>query len=301
MVLYLLFKIEFMLLKKLLKNFTYKKQLLKIYDFIFNFIYRIKTKGIYDKKEVEIIKEHEKNIFLKINQIAERDPIKAEKFNLKLIINPSKIYQFKINKFVGFEGNHFLSGKDPLVETARQLLDNPNIKTDDTYLYKYFKDFKPKSIGAFYNLNESNKLYTVRSTKEFHPWSDSFPKGFRAGFFGPKDESSVRFRTLRLRNLLENISKFGYMPSKEDIIEGYILKKKEDYRFLVTAGHHRVSVMSLMHLIDDNIFEYLTARIKSFPPSELLIFDEEDVENWPAVKNKFLSVKDSLEMFNKFF
>ena len=290
-----------MLLKKLLKNFIYKKQLLKIYDFIFNFIHRIKTKGIYDKKEVEIIKEHEKNIFLTINQIAERDPIKGQKFNLKLIINPSNIYQFKISKFVGFEGNHFLSGKDPLVETARQLLDNPNIKTNDTYLFKYFKDFKPKSIGAFYNLNKSNKLYSVRSTKEFHPWHDSFPKGFRAGFFGPKDESSIRFRILRLRNLLENISNYGYVPSKDDIIHGYILKKKKDYRFLVTAGHHRVSIMSLMHLIDKNKFEYLTAQVKSFPPSELLTFDEEDVENWPAVKNKFLSIKDSLEMFNKFF
>ena len=290
-----------MLLKKLLKNFIYKKSLLKLYDFIFNLLYIIKTKGIYDKKEVYIIKEHEKNIFLTTNQIAQRDHIKAENFNLQKAIDSSRLYRFKINKFVGFEGNHFLSGKDPLVETARQLLDNPNIKTVDTYLYKYFKDFKPKSIGEFYNLNNSNKLYSVKSTKGFHPWSDSFPKGFRAGFFGPKDESSVRFRTLRLRNLLENISKFGYVPSKEDIIEGYILKKKEDYRFLVTAGHHRVSVMSLMHLIDNNIFEYLTARIKSFPPSELLTFDEEDVENWPAVKNKFLSAKDSLEMFNKFF
>ena len=290
-----------MLLKKLLKNFIYKKQLLKIYDFIFNLIYKIKTKGIYDKKEIDLIKEHEENIFLKTNQIARRNHIKTENFNLQKSTDSSKIYKFKINKFVGFEGNHFLSGNDPLVETARQLLDNPNIKTNDTYLYKYFKDFKPKSIGEFYNLNQSNKLYSVKSTKGFHPWSDSSPKGFRAGFFGPKDKSSIRFRTLRLRNLLENISKFGYIPSKEDIIEGYILKKKEDYRFLVTAGHHRVSVMSLMHLIDNNIFEYLTARIKSFPPSEMLTFDEKDVENWPAVKNKFLSVKDSLEMFNKFF
>ncbi len=290
-----------MLLKKLLKNFIYKKQLLKIYDFIFNLIYKIKTKGIYDKKEIDLIKEHEENIFLKTNQIARRNHIKTENFNLQKSTDSSKIYKFKINKFVGFEGNHFLSGNDPLVETARQLLDNPNIKTNDTYLYKYFKDFKPKSIGEFYNLNHSNKLYSVKSTKVFHPWSDSSPKGFRAGFFGPKDKSSIRFRTLRLRNLLENISKFGYIPSKEDIIEGYILKKKEDYRFLVTAGHHRVSVMSLMHLIDNKIFEYLTARIKSFPPSEMLTFDEKDVENWPAVKNNFLSVKDSLEMFNKFF
>ena len=35
--------------------------------------------------------------------------------------------------------------------------------------------------------------------------------------------------------------------------------------------------------------------------TDLVTFDEEDVENWPAVKNKFLSVKDSLELFNKFF
>lgn len=290
-----------MLLKKLFKKFIFKKQLLKIYDYIFNLKYRIKTKGVYDRKDHEEIAKHEKNICLQSNQIDKRDKLNAEIFNINNEIDISKVYKIKINKFVGFEGNHFLSGNDPLVETTREIVINSRIKFNKTFLYKYFQSFQPKSIGEFYNLKKSNKLHTIKSTKEFHPWSNNFPIGFRAGFFGPKDDSSIKFRAIRLKNLVKNIKKFGYVPSKADIIEGYILKKKEDYRFLVTAGHHRVSVMSLIHLMDKRKFKYLKAKFKSYPPNNFLIFKEEDIMKWPAVKSKFISQEDALEMFNKFF
>ena len=241
------------------------------------------------------------NIFLKNNKISKRVPLKSEIFNINKNIDSSKIYRIRINKFVGFEGNHFLSGTDPLVETARQIERKPNIEFYDTFLYRYFKDFKPKTIGEFYNLKLSNKLYSVKSTKEFHPWNNNYPYGFRAGFFGPKDDSSIKFRTLRIKNLLKNIKRYGYVPSDQDIIEGYILKKKNDYRFLVTAGHHRVSVMSLIHVLDKSLFKSLPVKLKAFPPSKFLTIDENNISKWPAIKSKFLSVDDSLEMFNKFF
>ena len=290
-----------MLFKKFLKHFIYKKQLLKIYNYYLDFIYRIKTKGIYDKKDLKIIEQHEENICLKTNQIDKRTKLKAKIYNINQKIDASKFYKIDINKFVGFEGNHFLSGSDPLVETARELVTNPKREYNETFLYKYFQDFQPKSIGEFYNLKKSNKLYSIKSTKGFHPWSNKFPIGFRAGFFGPKDNSSIKFRMIRLKNLVNNIEKYGYVPYDDDIIEGYILKKKKDYRFLVTAGHHRVSVMSLMHSMDNRRFKYLAAKFKPYPPNNLLIYEENDILKWPAVKNEFISKDDALEMFYKFF
>lgn len=288
-------------LKKLVKNFIFKKQILKFYDYFLNLIYRIKVKGIYDKKDNAIIEEHKKNIFLKSNQISQRIPIKNQFFIISKNIDSSNIYKIKINKFVGIEANHFLSGSDPLVETARQILEEPNIKFYNTFLYEYFKNFRPKSLGEFYNLKLSNKLHSVKSTKEFHPWLNEYPRGFTPGFFGPKDDSSIKFRVIRLKNLVKNIKKYGYMPSNKDIIEGYILKNKKDYRFVVIAGHHRVSVMSIMHILDKSLFKYLPVKFKAFPPSKLITFNEEEILKWPAIKSNFLSVEDSLEMFNKFF
>ena len=105
---------------------------------------------------------------------------------------------------------------------------------------------------------------------------------------------------MRLKNLINNIKEFGYIPSPKDIIEGYILLKNDDFRFVITAGHHRVSVLTAMYItniLDDKLIsvKYDTSRIK------VKIVKENDVQNWFGVKSGFLTAKDALEMFGSYF
>ena len=93
---------------------------------------------------------------------------------------------------------------------------------------------------------------------------------------------------------------FGYIPSSKDIVEGYILLKNDDYRFLITSGHHRVAVMSALHMsgsvdFDNILVKYETNR------SNVKIVDISNSNNWPGVRSGFLKREDAEEMFNAYF
>ncbi len=286
-------------IKKILKFIIKKTKILNLFNFLSSIIYRFKTKGVYDLKSEYLLAQQKSNIFLK--RVIQRKEIISKDIDLNNELNSTEIYNIPINKFVGFECNHFLSGEDPLVETSKQLIENPDLNIFESYIYKYMKSFQPKTLGKLYGLNKKNKLHRINSNKKFHPWIDKYPTGFRVGLFGPKDNSSILYRIIRIKNLINNIQKYGYLPSKDDVIEGYVLKNENDFRFLVTQGHHRVAVMSCLSLINKNQFQKVGVRCKPFYPSKKNVFNSEDVLNWPAFKSGFLIAEDAIEIFNKFF
>ncbi len=210
-------------------------------------------------------------------------------------------FLINIKKFSGFEGHYYYSGHDPLVNTSKQLLNQHNLKPEDSYLFTYYNQFQPKTYGQVYHLNPKNKLHQLKSTDYFHPWIHHTPTNtFRAGLFGPKDISNVKHRLIRLRNLINNINQYGYIPSNDDVIEGYILLKNNDYRFLITGGHHRVAVLTAMYMSGKEIFENVAVKYDSSRVN-VKIVRETEVSNWPGVKSGYLNQEDALEMFNKYF
>ena len=96
------------------------------------------------------------------------------------------------------------------------------------------------------------------------------------------------------------INKFGYIPSDIDIIKGYILISEDDYRFLITSGHHRVAVLKAINKVYPQKFRKVIVTFEK-KRCNLRIVDQNEVENWPAVNNNFCSREDALELFGKFF
>lgn len=260
---------------------------------------------ILDKKSKKELNKHKENFYkdgLEKRNINIFEDVKL--FNVENKETYSKsvnILKVNIKKFSGFEGHYYFSGKDPLVNTAIQLLENMNLKPKESFLYQYYLDFQPKTYGEVYHLKKNNKLHQIESTNHFHPWVNKKPTNkFRAGLFGPKDITNVEHRIIRLKNIISNIREFGYIPSDDDIIEGYILLKKDDYRFLITGGHHRVAVMTAMNMNNKDLFNDVIVKYE-INRSKVKVVNENEVDSWPGVNSGFINKSDALEMFNRYF
>ena len=254
---------------------------------------------ILDKKSEQELAKHRTNFY-------EKNLNKKKKLKIKNIfsidnIEMNTIFKVNIKKFSGFEGSYYFSGNDPLVNTAKQLIENININLDETYLKKYYDNFQPKTYGEVYHVKKENKLHELESTNHFHPWISKYPTNqFRPGLFGPKDISNVEHRVIRFKNIINNINKYGYIPSNDDIIEGYILLRNNDYRFLITGGHHRVAVLTAMHMNNTDLYNEVIVKYEK-KRSNVKIVKESDIKNWPGVKSGYLNKIDALEMFNNYF
>ena len=173
---------------------------------------------ILDIKSDEEIESHIKNKYRK--NLFNRKKIICDKVfgsNNNLFLCPSK-------NFSSFAGSYYFNGNDPLVNTALECLKNPNQNLKDSYLYKYYENFQPQTYGDLYKLRKENKLHELKSTSYFHPWIHNKPTNiFRCGLFGPKHISNVNHRIIRITNIIKNINTFGYVPTHNDCIEGYIL------------------------------------------------------------------------------
>lgn len=262
------------------------------------------SKKILDKKTKSDLLKHKNNCYK--NNIENRKDILNCKlvdkniFNLENIIKDN-IFYVNIKKFTGFEGNYYFNGKDPLVKTSLELLENKNKKIMSTSLYKYFNNFQPKNYRDLYNLSPENKLNKILSTQYFRPWLHKKPTPeFRAGLFGPKDISSIELRLVRLKNLITNIRQYGYIPNSRDIIEGYILLKSDDYRFIITGGHHRIGVLTSFYIKNIGNYENILVKYEN-KRSQVKIVRECDVEKWPGVKSGYINKESALEFFNSHF
>ena len=149
-----------------------------------------------------------------------------------------------------------------------------------------------------FNLKESNKYYDLGSEYEFLPWLDSAPKkNIIQGF---TDISIIKMRFFKIRNLINNIFEFGYIPTYQDIIKGYFLIKGDKYRFIVLQGWHRLAVLKALNNKCPGQFKYIPAAI-DFDRSDIKIASEENIKKWPAIKNGSTSFFDAKEIFSSYF
>ena len=138
----------------------------------------------FSKDRFELLK-HNLN-FYSFN-LKERKALKVnEEYTYKSNIK-EKYFKVDINKFTGFDGFYTFNGKAPLLKTAIELFKSPKIKLEESYLYSFYKNFKPKNYGQLYKLSSNNFLYQLSSHYQFKPWINSYIdyRFVRKGLFGP--------------------------------------------------------------------------------------------------------------------
>jgi len=220
-----------------------------------------------------------------------------------------------LEKCVSFIGSQMSSPTDPLTSTARQLLDNPNLNDNDTSLYRFYQNFRPRTYAEVFHV-ESKFYKGLSSHSFFYPWLHEryhpirSHKDMRLGLFGPKHDSHVEHRVIRLKNLLKTLKKHDYRPGMLNDVSGgyvtgyYLYDEKGDYRFVVVRGHHRVA--SLIALGKTEI-PVLIDSIGGHPvyPEQVIRgcerVDLKNINNWPGVKSGQVTVDDARDHFNAFF
>ena len=271
-----------------------KQKLSVLVNFIFNIFYQ---KIKYNKEYLisvsnEEILKHESNFY-------ERQVKKRTEFNLDNSLN------LKIDKLVLDNSISLCDPINPLVATVKELLSDPHIKLEETNLFKYFQIFKPKNLMEvfFLNTDDNNiknfsRLNNLNQYTLFYPWFHKYPQRFLVpGMFGPKDISFPKLRYIRLKNLIFLIQKYDYVPSKEDQICGYKLVNDNDFRFVITAGSHRSSVLKALDKKTYIAVKFDDLRVnRNF--FEIRI---QDIKSWPGVSSGYISKKEAERMFLGFF
>ena len=188
-----------------------------------------------------------------------------------------------------------------MLKTAIEIYKNPLINIKDSYLHNYYEKFQPKNFGEVYNLNKNNILYDLPSLLDFKPWLDEFPdyKKNSKGIFGPPVINEIEHRLTRLKNLFTNIEKFGYLSTESDVIKGYLLLLKDDYKFLITSGHHRVAVLKTLNIFYKGKYGQILVKFDSKRASKKVI-NIKNIDKWPGIISSYCSEDDALEFFYKF-
>ena len=183
---------------------------------------------ILDKKSKQEIDKHKSN-FYRADVCSRNGANSNSYFSLDNLVLDSSPFYVAVDKFSGFEGHYYYNEKDPLVKTAKQLIENPDLDLIDSYLFEYYQSFQPQTYGQVYQLSKKNKLHLLPQTSFFHPWLHSTPTNvFRAGLFGPKDITNVQHRVLRLKNLIKKIDEYASGGYAFNLIGGILYELKMD-------------------------------------------------------------------------
>ena len=196
---------------------------------------------------------------------------------------------------------------NPLVLTVNELNSNPNIELKNSSIYKFFKNHKPKNLTELFFLDKNKSKTKLGSRLDklsqftlFYPWLHKYPQRFLVpGMFGPKDISFPESRFIRLKNLIYLITKYGFKNEENDQISGYMLSMKNDYRFVITAGAHRASVLKSMFY---DKFKYVEVSYDNLRVDEKYFKVKlEDIDSWPGVKSGYIKKEEAEELFTGFF
>lgn len=295
---------------KIILNLFFRKNFIK-YKFYRNIINKIYQLIKYDrnyflKPEKKILNLHKNNLYK--NKVEKRDRKKIIIFDKIINFNSSidndftDFFNVDISKMVSVIGSRFNSDSDPLCKTASEIIKNDKINFELTYLNNYFQKFEPKNYSQVFQIKEKSEFDNINKYSYFYPWFHDYPpRVLHNGLFGPKDFETVEFRCTRIKNIYSLIKKHGYIPDDIDCIEGYILSYDKDYRFVVTSGTHRSSVLNAMNKIGDFPnkvpvrFDHMRVKNKNF------LIDLKSISDWPAVKSGYLNKEEVNIFFKSFF
>ena len=269
-------------------------QLILIYQF---FKYRI-LRHPFSVNKIDLFK-HRLNFYS--YHLKGRKPLYS-KINYSLNKDISNDFvNIDINKFIGYNGALAYEGEAPLLKTAIEIYKNPEINVEESFLYDFYEKFQPKNFGELYKLNSENSLKKISSYIDFKPWIHDFPnhKEKTKGIFGPTDIIEIKHRILRIKNLFANIEQYGYISNETDIIKGYLLLINNDYKFLITSGHHRIAVLKTINMVNKKKFNNILVKFDSKKSTKKII-DIKNIQKWPALASSFCSENDALDFFKKF-
>lgn len=227
-----------------------------------------------------------------------------------LTSSPSKLFTIDINKAIGtrdLQSYSHTKGKHRFVETVKYLITQldagvKNIKLEETPLYHYYLTFNPKKyrdVWHYAGLDTDIGVLGEMPLFQYVSWvpwlnpndtdldiqngisqEKQIPEWDRHAF-GPMSDKNILNELNRLTNLLVEIRKNGYQPEVhgDGYIRGRVINYKNESRFHVYAGQHRLAVLSALG--------YKQILVKKHPGTQPLYIS--NIADLPMVKRNLLT------------
>lgn len=180
----------------------------------------------------------------------------------------------------------------------------------ELFANSYLNQKVRQTLGILYDIPNSNIAHLPADTI-FFPWIHQKPVNYKrfneSHFFSIfSNESCLKKHYNRIKKLVYSIKEYGYVPDKfptrQGGICGHFLAHGDNKKFFVSAGNHRVAVLSALY--PDKKIPVIFEEKSFFKPRDLEnrgpildIYSSDNVNNWPSVKNNFLKKEDALKMF----
>ncbi|WP_101845742.1 hypothetical protein [Halobacillus sp. Marseille-P3879] len=214
----------------------------------------------------------------------------------KALNSQSVIVQVPIQKCCDWQGfTYTKEGWHYLCETMKQVEDNPNLKYKDSILARFYTNYQPTSLMECLLEQEDGKNSSSTEQWEPLPWrvSINIPEGNNQ-HFGPNHERFGERQLQRIISVYKAVKQKGYHPAKykDGYVRGYFLKKPGDYRFLITAGQHRMAALAVLGYKD------VIVRLQ---PRQKRVITMKEVEKWPQVINGTYDKETARRIFQSYF
>lgn len=221
-------------------------------------------------------------------------------YNLK-----DNFFRVDINKVCSDTGKKIFDNNFPLFKTSLEIIENEsNLHFTESFLNQYLNNFTPKNYAEVFNINNQKNILTKLSKhSKFYPWMHSLPqRHLYPGLFGPKKNIFSKYIFERIKNLISSMMIHKYVIDYKNPIMGYLMLNHDDYRFVITSGTHRTSVIAALYNkkllnLDSFICKFDNYRIKE----DFYIVDINKINLWPAVKKGYISKENAFEHFNSYF
>lgn len=201
--------------------------------------------------------------------------------------------------FFGFDFCCKPQGYHPYTETLSHYLNNQNNNSLPP-LYDYYKKFCPESTKSIFL--EKDRITAEAGLFRYRlPWDYTAkvkPNGSRLNYCGPVSNNQIENELGRIYHVFNSIKTKGYVPQvssdlfNSNHIQGYFLKRKDDYRFIVLHGKHRISSLAALNHTEIPV---------TFCMNKPRIIFLDDLPNWPGVRSGEFNEQEAAEVFNFFF
>lgn len=208
-----------------------------------------------------------------------------------------RVRLINIEQAVTIFGRQFSEeGFHPIVQTIREYQVNEDISVENTSLYRYHNKFTPEDMCQAFGYDSSmcGLPLFVFPWGKFRLGCNKLKDPLKSRFCGPTELGRIEKEFIDSINLYLDIKDNGYqIIRRRSVIGGtFIINKKNDKRFIVLQGNHRISALAALG--HKKVLVYTMGGY-------LNKIEEHKIESWKEVRKGSCSKKLALAIFHSFF
>jgi hypothetical protein len=218
----------------------------------------------------------------------------------------NKVFTLPIDKIVsphffsyGQEGWHYYT------ELLRELNHSSSLLYGTSVLKRYYDLFQPNTVAEILFFDEPENAprqlqdMPALLIRDFWQLDGSIDEvkshliSEETQLFGPISEMYGEEQFIRCDNAYRLLKKHGYLPDRfeDGYIGGIFIFHNGDYRFVASAGKHRLGALSVLGY----------SEIMAHCPYKIKVLDSQNLQNWPTVRSGMFSENDMRRILDKCF